>query len=61
MRYIKETKEDYLRIRKEFLEELKKHEAPYTISFKFIRNTNESLTTLILYKLCKTLWLSTSG
>ena len=39
MRYIKETKEDYLRIRKEFLKELKKHKAPYTISFKFIRNS----------------------
>ena len=39
MRYIKETKEDYLRIRKEFLKELKKHNAPYTISFKFIRNS----------------------
>jgi len=39
MRYIKETKEDYLRLRKAFTEELKKHEPPYRISFKFIRNS----------------------
>ena len=39
MRYIKETKDDYLRLRKDFTEELKKHKPPYTISFKFIRNS----------------------
>ena len=39
MRYIKETKDDYLRLRKEFTTELKKYEPPYIISFKFIRNS----------------------
>ena len=39
MRYIKETKDDYLRLRKDFTEELKKHKPPYTISFKVIRNS----------------------
>jgi len=39
MRYIKETKEDYLRLKKEFTKELSKHEPPYKISFKFIRNS----------------------
>lgn len=39
MRYIKETKEDYLRLSKDFKKELKKYDAPYTISFKFIRNS----------------------
>ena len=39
MRYIKETKDDYLRLRKDFTEELKKHKPPYTISIKFIRNS----------------------
>ena len=39
MRYIKETKDDYLRLRKDFTEELKKLKPPYTISFKFIRNS----------------------
>jgi hypothetical protein len=39
MRYIKETKEDYLRLKDKFVKELSKQDAPYTISFKFIRNS----------------------
>ena len=39
MRYIKETKEDYLRLKDKFVKEISKQEAPYTISFKFIRNS----------------------
>ena len=39
MRYIKETKEDYLRLKDKFVKEISKQDAPYTISFKFIRNS----------------------
>ena len=39
MRYIKETKEDYLRLKDKFIKEISKQDAPYTISFKFIRNS----------------------
>ena len=39
MRYIKETKEDYLRLKDKFVKEISKQNAPYTISFKFVRNS----------------------